>query len=115
SPNVAFSNGSYLVTSNGRGTATFTTASHTYNLVFYLSTRGNAVLQETDSGRTSDGSFVQQQSIPFSLGSGYAIQTTGLSANSAQTIAGQVRVSASTAGTISSGAIDINTAGTLTS
>jgi hypothetical protein len=60
---VAFSNGSYDVGANGRGFATFTAGSHTYNLVFYLSTPGNAVLQETDSGRTSDGSFVQQQAL----------------------------------------------------
>jgi hypothetical protein len=113
-PNVAFSSGSYLVSANGRGTATFTAGTHSYNLVFYLSTPGNAVLQETDSGRTSDGSFLQQQTAAFSLGSSYALQTTGLSANSVQTIAGQVQVSANTAGTISSGTLDINTAGTLT-
>jgi hypothetical protein len=116
SPNVAFSNGSYFVTSNGRGTATFTTASHTYSLVFYLSTPGNAVLQETDSGRTSDGSFAQQQTAAFSRASiqgSNALQTTGLSPASpasAQTIAGQLV--ADGAGAISSGTIDINSAGT---
>jgi hypothetical protein len=113
-PQVAISSGSYLVSSNGRGTATFTAGTHTYNLVFYLSTPGNAVLQETDSGRTSDGSFVQQQSTAFSLGSSYTLETTGLSATSVQTIAGQVQVSANSAGTISSGTLDINTAGILT-
>jgi hypothetical protein len=98
---------------NGRGTVTFTAGSHAYNLVFYLSTAGNAVLQETDSGRTSDGSFVQQQSTAFSLASiqgSYALHTTGFSAGSVQTIAGQV--SANGMGAISSGAIDINPAGT---
>jgi hypothetical protein len=115
-PNVAISSGSYLVSVNGRGTATFTTGTggKTYNLVFYLSTPGNAAVQEADPGRTGDGSFLQQQSTTFSLGSSYALQTTGLSANSIQTIAGQVQVSATTAGTISSGTLDINTAGTLT-
>ena len=61
-PNVAFSNGSYTVASNGRGTATFTTASRTYTLVFYLGATGNAVFQETDSNIASDGFFTQQQS-----------------------------------------------------
>ena len=54
-PNLAFSNGSYTVASTGRGTATFTTASRTYTLVFYLGATGNAVFQETDSNIASDG------------------------------------------------------------
>ena len=113
---VAFSNGSYIVGSNGRGTAIFTAGSHTYNFVFYLTAPENAVLQETDSGRTSDGSFVQQQSTAFSLASiqgSYALQTSGLSPTSsasAQTIAGPLV--ANGAGAISSGTIDINSAGT---
>jgi hypothetical protein len=114
--NMVFSNGSYAVASTGRGAATFTAGGHTYTLVFYLSTPGNAVLQETDSGRTSDGSFAQQQTTAFSLASiqgSYALQTTGLSPASpasAQTIAGPVV--ANGAGAISSGTIDINSAGT---
>jgi hypothetical protein len=114
--NIAFSNGSYSVASTGRGAATFTAGGHTYTLVFYLSTPGNAVLQETDSGRTSDGSFAQQQTTAFSLASiqgNYALQTSGLSSASpasAQTIAGPVV--ANGAGAISSGTIDINSGGT---
>jgi hypothetical protein len=115
-PNVAISSGSYDVTPNGRGTATFTAGTHTYNLVFYLSTSGNAVLQETDSGRTSDGSFAQQQTTAFSLASiqgSYALQTSGLSFTlpaSMQTIAGPLV--ANGAGQISSGTIDIDSGGT---
>jgi hypothetical protein len=114
--NMAFSNGTYVVAATGRGIATFTTASHTYNLVFYLSTPGNAVLQETDSGRTSNGSLAQQQPTAFSLASiqgNYALQSSGLSPTSpasVQTIAGPVV--ANGAGAISSGTIDINSAGT---
>jgi hypothetical protein len=118
--NVAFTNGSYLVASNGRGTATFTAGSHTYNLVFYLSTLGNAFVQETDSGRTSDGSFAQQQNTAFaqtSLQGTYALQTSGLSialsTSSAQTIEGEL--SANGAAAIPSGNLDINTAGTTAS
>jgi hypothetical protein len=111
--NAAISNGSYLVSSNGRGTATFTAANHSYSLVFYLSGPGSAVVQEVDPGKTSNGSFVEQQSTAFSLTSikgSYAVQTSGLSSGSAQTIAGQI--SADGAGGISSGNLDINTAGT---
>ena len=112
--NVTFSNGSYTVTSDGRGTATFTTTPN-QTFVFYLSGTGSAVLQETDSSFASDGIFTQQQSGAFSLASimgNYSLQTTGLSAASLQTIAGQV--SANGSGAIPSGTIDINTAGTLT-
>ena len=113
--NVTFSNGSYSVGSNGRGMATFsTTPSRTF--VFYLSATGSAVVQETDSSIAADGLFIQQQSTAFSFASiqgSYALQTTGLSAASLQTISGQV--SANGTGAISSGTIDINTAGTTTS
>jgi hypothetical protein len=115
-PDVTFSNGSYVVASNGRGTATFTAGSHTYNLVFYLSGANSGVLQEIDSGRTSDGSFVGQQSTAFALASlqgTYAFQTSGLSTTSAQTIAGEL--SANGAAAIPSGNLDINTAGTTAS
>jgi hypothetical protein len=114
--NVTIPGGTYTVSSTtGRGTATFTAGGHTYNLVFYLTTVGNAVAQETDSGRTSDGSFFQQQTAAFALTSiqgNYGLQTTGLSSGSIQTIGGQV--TSAGAGVISSGALDINTAGTLT-
>jgi hypothetical protein len=113
-PNVAFSSGSYTVASNGRGTATFVAGSHTYDLVFYLGATGNAVLQEIDSGRTSDGSFVQQLSSAFSLASirgAYVIDSSGLSGSSAQVFLGQLTSDGT--GAIPSGAIDINTAGTL--
>jgi len=113
--NVTFSNGSYSVGSNGRGMATFsTTPSRTF--VFYLSATGSSVVQETDSSIAADGLFIQQQSTAFSFASiqgSYALQTTGLSAASLQTISGQV--SANGTGAISSGTIDINTAGTTTS
>jgi hypothetical protein len=115
-PNSAIASGTYAVsTANGRGTATFTTSGHTYNLVFYLTTTGNAVVQETDSGRTSDGLLLQQQTTPFAMTSilgNYELQTTGLSSGSDQTTAGQVTSNGANA--ISSGALDINTAGTLT-
>jgi hypothetical protein len=112
--NVPFSNGTYTVAPNGRGTATFTAGTNTYSLVFYLSATGSAVVQEIDSGRTSDGLFLPQQVAALPLGSNDAIQTAGLSATSAQTIAGEIQVS-QTPLTISSGNLDINTAGAVLS
>jgi hypothetical protein len=113
--NVAFS-GSYTVTSNGRGTATFTGA-RTY--VFYLGPTGSAVFQETDTIHPNiavDGILARQQSAAFTLASfqgNYAISANGLSGTSAQVITGQL--GSDGAGLVPSGAIDINTAGTLTS
>jgi len=108
---------SYTVASNGRGTLTFTTAGRTYTFVFYLGAVGtstNAVFQETDSGIASHGLFTLQQSAPFTLSSiqgNYAIETSGVSGASLQVSTGQI--GSNGAGSVTSGSIDINTAGTL--
>lgn len=110
---------SYTVASNGRGTATFTTASRTYTFVFYLGPVGGnttAVFQETDSGIASDGNFTVQQTTAFTLASiqgNYAIETSGISGSSLQVSTGQI--GANGTGAITSGSIDINTGGTLAS
>jgi hypothetical protein len=111
--------GTYTVASNGRGTATFATSSRTYTLVFYLGpvgTNTTAVLQETGTGISSDGNFTLQQSAPFTLASidgNYAIETSGDSGASMQVSTGQI--AANGTGGITSGNVDINTAGVLTS
>ncbi len=108
---------SYAIDSNGRGTATFTTAGRTYTFVFYLGAVGantTAVFQETDSGIASHGLFTLQQSAPFTLASiqgNYAIDTNGATGGSLQVTTGQI--SANGAGLVTSGSMDINTAGTL--
>jgi hypothetical protein len=113
-PNVAFS-GSYTVASNGRGTATFT-GGRAY--VFYLGPTGSAVFQEADAihpGISAHGMFIQQQTTAFTLASiqgNYSISSNGLSAGNGQVISGQM--AANGAGAVTSGAIDIDTAGTLT-
>jgi len=112
--NVAF-NGTYTVTANGRGTATFT-GTRTY--VFYLGASGNAVFQETDSVHpniASDGILAKQQSAAFSqslISGNYAISSSGLSGSTVETIAGEM--AADGAGNIGAGILDINTGGTLT-
>ena len=120
-PNLALTSaGVYAVASNGRGTATFATASRTYTLVFYLGTVGtnttatNAVVQETDSGIASDGSFALQQTAAFTLASiegNYAMETSGTSGASLQVITGEL--AANGGGAITSGSVDVNTAGAL--
>lgn len=109
--NAAF-NGSYTVASSGRGTASFT-GGRTY--VFYLGSVGNAVFQETDSIHpTSDGFLAQQQSAAFSqalIAGNYAIGSSGLSGSSVETVTGEL--AANGAGSVTSGAIDVNTGGTL--
>lgn len=109
--------GTYTVAANGRGTATFVTAGHTYTLVFYIGpvgTNTTAVFQETDSGIASDGNFTVQQSGPFTLASiagNYAIAVSGTSGGSLQSSTGQLDTNG--AGLITSGIIDTDTAGSL--
>jgi hypothetical protein len=116
-PNASGDN--YTIASNGRGTATFTTASRTYTFVFYVGPVGSnttAVFQETDSGIASDGNFTLQQSAAFTIASiqgNYAIQTSGVSGASLQDSTGQLAANA--AGAVTSGNIDTNTGGTLAS
>jgi hypothetical protein len=106
----------YTVNSNGQGTVTFTTASRTYTLVFYLGEIGSAttaVLQETDGGIASDGSLSLQQSALFTLASvqgSYALESSGASAAAPQVSVGQI--GSNGAGTIVSGVLDTNTGGT---
>ena len=107
----------YTVAPNGRGTATFTTAGRTYTFVFYLGAVGTsttAVFQETDSGIASHGLFTLQESAPFALASiqgNYAIDTSGATGGSLQVSTGQI--GANGTGSITSGSMDINTAGAL--
>jgi hypothetical protein len=105
--------GTYTVASTGRGTASFT-GGRTY--VFYLASPGSGVFQETDSLHpASDGILAQQQSVAFSqdlLAGNYAVATTGLSGSSVETVSGEL--AADGAGSVSSGAVDVNAGGTLT-
>ena len=116
-PNVNFAfSGGYTVAANGRGTATFT-GNRTY--VFYLGAPGSAFFQETDSlhpNVASAGFLLQQQSATFSqalLLGNYAISSSGLSGSSIETITGDL--TASGAGVVGSGTIDVNLGGVPTS
>ena len=109
--NLAF-NGTYSVTANGRGVATFT-GGRTY--VFYLASINNAVFQETDLAHpTSDGLLAREQAAAFSqalIAGNYAIATSGLAGSAAEVVTGEL--AADGAGVVSSGTIDLNAGGTL--
>jgi hypothetical protein len=120
--NVAISSGTYAVDPTGRGIATLTTTGRTYQVVFYLGPAGNfgivrtGIVQETDSSIVSDGLFVQQQGGAFTAASvqiSYALAISGLQGSSPLVLDGQLKSDG--VGAISSGTIDVNTAGSLTS
>jgi hypothetical protein len=110
--------GTYTLAANGRGTINFATSARAYLLVFYVGPTGTtttAVVQETDTGITSDGSATLQQTAPFTIASvagNYAIQTTGVSGVSIQDVTGQF--AANGAGNVTAGAVDVNIGGALT-
>ena len=106
----------YSVNSTGRGTLSLT-GGRTY--VFYMGPAGTAVFQETDTINptiVSDGTFAQQQNPSFALSQlagNYAIETADLSSATPDVVTGDL--GADGAGHISSGAVDVNTAGTTNS
>ena len=114
---VPFS-GTYAVASSGTSVGRYTATFSGRTYVLYLGPTGSAVFQETDSNHpdiAAHGIITQQQSAAFTLASiqgNYSIHANGLSGSNAQVISGQL--GANGTGLVTSGAIDINTAGTLT-
>jgi len=114
-PNVVLSGTAYTVASSGRGTLQLT-GGRTY--VFYLGPTGTAVFQETDANHpniVSDGTFSLQQSGSFALSQvvgNYAVYTTGPPGAFAEGVTGQL--AANGTGGVSSGIVDLNTAGSAT-
>jgi hypothetical protein len=111
--NVVLSGTSYTLASNGRGTIQLTGA-RAY--VFYLASVNTAVFQEADANNPTivrDGTFAHQQNASFALSQitgNYAIETADLSTTAGEGVTGQIATDG--AGHISSGIVDINTAGT---
>jgi hypothetical protein len=68
SENVAFT-GTYNISSNGRGTATLTSALGTYNFAFYMVSSGMAIFEQVDSFAVSDGTVIIQLGGPFTTAS----------------------------------------------
>ncbi len=107
--------GTYAVTPVGRGTITLTNGS-TNTYIFYMIAQNRAVLQQT-GGFVSDGALVPQSGGPFSGASvtgSYALNLAGLTVGTAtrESILGQLTATGATG--FSSGTLDINSYGTLT-
>ena len=111
--------GSYTVDTNqlGGGTATWTdTNAGTFSFIFYLISPTQAVFQETDSGITSDGTFLAQTAGPISsaaLAGDFAFVWTGvdLTTGDEEDFVGQMKLT-SASGNNASGVMDFNEFGT---
>lgn len=115
SSQLATLNGSYSISSCGRGS--LSVGAHSY--VFYPISTGSAVLQETTSGIVTYGFLVQPQGGPFtnsSLNGSYAIALSGTTAAGAagmrEDILGQLTSNGSGSGL--TGTLDTNSFGTTT-
>jgi len=94
---------------DGRGTIVFNVAQVPFTFVFYLISPSSAVLQETDSNITSDGSFLAQTGNPFansSLAGNYAFDWSG-SDGAEQDFTGEYALASTSSANIS-GALDYN-------
>jgi hypothetical protein len=71
---------------SGRGTLTFTDATiGQFTFVFYLSSQGQGVIQDTSGGVVADGSLLAQTGGPFtaaSVAGSYAVNITGINLGS---------------------------------
>jgi len=94
---------------DGRGTISFNIGSVPFTFVFYLISPSSAVLQETDSGITSDGSMLAQTQNPFSnssLAGNYAFDWSG-SDGFEQDFTGEYTLASASSNNIS-GVLDYN-------
>jgi hypothetical protein len=111
--------GSYIIDACGRGTLNIPATTPIHSYVFYMTSVGNAVIQEITSGVVAHGTMVQPQAGPFtaaSLSGSYALHLAGTNATSTTTgneedLVGQLTTNGATtsqSGTITAGAGDIN-------
>jgi hypothetical protein len=111
--------GSYSIDACGRGTLNIPATSPTHSYVFYMTSVGNALIQEITYGVVAHGTMVPPQAGPFtaaSLSGSYALQLAGTNATSTtmgneEDLAGQLTSSGATtsqSGTITAGSVDIN-------
>ena len=115
---LQFTNSTYSITADGRGTLSLTNTTGTTNYSFTLSsaTQGTqGVIAQTDVNSTASGSFQRQNVAAFSdsaIAGGYAFDFAGISATfNPESVIG--RFNADGARGINSGLFDSNEAGTL--
>ncbi len=115
---LQFTNSSYSIAADGRGTLTLTNSTGTTNYSFTLSTTSAGYIIQTDPGATAGGSFQKQNPAAFSItqfAGDYVLDFSGVSANvppQPESIVG--RFTADGGGGISSGQFDKNQGGTPT-
>ncbi len=111
--------GTYTLTSNGRGTATFVTGGATLKFAFYIVSRGSAKFVETDASpapRVSGAATAQTPNTTFSLSSlngNYAFLIGGAGPAGSLATAGSFATIGD--GNLTSGMLDENSNGTIAS
>ena len=110
---LQFTNSTYSITTDGRGTLSLTNSTGTTNYSFTLSSAAQGVIVQTDLNSTASGSFQRQNAASFSnpaIAGGYVFDFAGISATfNPESIIG--RFNADGGGGISSGLFDSNEAG----
>jgi len=110
--------GSYSIDACGRGSLSIPASAPNHTFVFYMTSVGNAVIQETTSGIVAHGTMVQPQGGSLnaaSLSGSYALNLTGTfaggPAGNEVDLLGQLTTSGLTTsqnGNITAGSVDIN-------
>lgn len=115
---LEFTDGSYSVGSDGRGSISLTNNTGTTNYSIALSTTAQGFIAQTDVNTTASGSFQQQNPAAFTdaaINGGYVFDFKGVDvAGTAVNLASIVgRFDADGSGNVSNGLYDSNIAGTL--
>jgi hypothetical protein len=110
--------GSYSIDACGRGTLSIPATAPTHTYVFYMTSIGNAVIQETTANVVAHGKMVQPQAGPLtaaSLSGSYALNLAGTfaggPAGNEVDLAGVLTTNGantSQSGTVTAGSVDIN-------
>ena len=112
---LQFTNSTYSITADGRGTLRLTNTTGTTNYSITLSSATQGFIAQTDVNSTASGSFQRQSAAAFSdsaIAGGYVFDFAGISAAlNPESIVG--RFNADGGGGISSGLFDSNEAGAL--
>lgn len=111
---LQFTNSTYSITADGRGTLSLTNTTGTTNYSITLSSATQGVIAQTDVNSTASGSFQRQNAAAFSdpaIAGGYVFDFAGISATlNPESVIG--RFDADGGGGINSGLFDSNEAGT---
>jgi hypothetical protein len=114
---LAFTNSTYSIQADGRGTLGLTNSTGTTNYSIALSTASQGSIIQTDSTVTAGGSFLKQDTSAFSvtkIASGYVFDFSGEGLNASNNLVQQSiigRFDADGGGGIKNGLFDSNTAG----